>query len=43
MINCSVLQALIGPADHGVHQLLLTAGAGSLQDAEFALSVSASS
>ena len=30
-------QPLIGPADHGVHQFLLTAGARRLQDAEFAL------
>ena len=30
-------QALIGPADHGVHELLRTARAGRLQDAEFAL------
>ena len=37
-INCSVrAQPLIGPADHGVHQLLLSARAWRLQDAELAL------
>ena len=30
-------QPLIGPADHGVHELLRTARAGRLQDAEFGL------